>query len=89
MSVPLPLRLARELYQECPEPDRCHYLRWDDKLGPWCDSPLLAGIPPDMRTGCDTASLQLYCLDPGRHVVCEQYPRTPDERSRAANQGTS
>jgi hypothetical protein len=42
-----------------------------------------------MRTGCDTASLQLYCLDPGRHVVCDQYPSTPEESSRAANQGTS
>ena len=67
-------KLINFLFKQSPIENRCEYIR-KDETGPYCAQGLLEGkyVTPARRLICDTASLQLWCLDKERCNKCIQY----------------
>ena len=70
-------QLIEELFASVAIENRCEYIR-KDETGPYCSQELVEGkyITPARRLICDTASLQLWCLDKERCNKCIQYNHT-------------
>jgi len=72
--------LIDELFEQSNGQPRCKHIRRDDSGEPYCGKGLANGaeVGETRRMVCDTASLQLYCLDgPERHTVCIYYQGEP------------
>src|SRR5262249_36354258 len=69
-SAMTPLELIDELWAELPH--ACPYVNHDER-GCFCLSPTLPE-EAERYTPCDTASLQLWCLDEERYTRCHFYP---------------
>lgn len=64
--------LVNELFAAADLPKCCPHIRKDSE-GPYCGKDLPSGVSPTnkgRRYLCDTASLQLWCLDPARYDKC-------------------
>jgi len=65
-------KLIEELFNDVPERGRCEYIRRDN-AGPYCAKNLKGWISDTRRMICDTASLQLWCLDREKCGKCIYY----------------
>lgn len=67
-------KLTEMLLNESPESGRCEHLKVDSE-GPYCSKDLIGGskISEERRAVCDSASLQLWCLDNSRCNKCIFY----------------
>lgn len=69
--------LVNELLAESNIEDRCPHLR-EDSFGCYCSKNLDGPVVLDVRRRvCDTASLQLWCLDKERYNICIWYNGEP------------
>jgi len=66
--------LIEQLFREANLKEGCPHIR-RDSISPYCskglEEPRLPGV--SRRSVCDTASLQLWCLDPKRYQKCIWY----------------
>ncbi len=70
-------RLALQLMNDTPKDNRCPHLR-EDGQGPYCGNNHTSGNVEDIRrTVCDTASLQLWCLEATYAPKCTYYKNGP------------
>ena len=66
------LSLVEELWKSRPKDHCCPHIRHDEQ-GCWCNSPWfdnLRASREDRQEVCDSASLQLWCLDGERAHLC-------------------
>jgi hypothetical protein len=75
------LELIRELFGESAGKAHCPNIGRDEHGRPYCAKGLTYGdnIPESHRRICDTASLQLWCLDKRRYIKCIFFNGEPFE----------
>ena len=73
-------KLISELFEQSAGRPRCPHIRRDKSGEPYCGRDLDKDttISETRRMVCDTASLQLYCLEgPERHEICIYFQGEP------------